>query len=203
MSSGKRASRFLKDTFTVLRFCFQHASLKCFFFSFSGSLRHERCMGNYISILYHNSVISTKNSENWVTFCASLQSLNCNFNMQYANERPKQFPINGRTEDCIPLMRINWLIAQRYQILPFYGRFLPGFNFCKFWAKICASRKTVKTLIWFWQANCLFTNGMRLETARKLLISHASMILWHFVQTTSLFDFYNSFIATFMEFLWI
>ena len=173
------------------------------FFSFSGSLRHGRCMGNYISILYHNSVISTKNSENWVTFCASLQSLNCNFNMQYANERPKQFPINGRREDCIPLMRINWLIAQRYQILPFYGRFLPGFNLCKFWAKICASRKTVKTLIWFWQANCLFTNGMRLETARKLLISHASMIQWHFVQTTSLFDFYNSFIATFMEFLWI
>ena len=122
-----------------------------FFFSFSGSLRHGRCMGNYISILYHNSVISTKNSENWVTFCASLQSLNCNFNMQYANERPKQFPINGRREDCIPLMRINWLIAQRYQILPFYGRFLPGFNLCKFWAKICASRKTVKTLIWFWQ----------------------------------------------------
>ena len=78
-------------------------------------------MGNYISILYHNSVISTKNSKNWVTFCASLQSLNCNFNMQYANERPKQFPINGPREDCIPLMRINWLIAQRYQILPFYG----------------------------------------------------------------------------------
>ena len=161
------------------------------------------CMGNYISILYHNSVISTKNSKNWVIFCASLQSLNCNFNMQYANERPKQFPINGRREDCIPLMRINWLIAQRYQILPFHGRFLPGFNLCKFWTKICASRKTVKTLIWFWQANCLFTNGMRLETARKLLISHASMIQWHFVQTTSLFDFYNSFIATFMEFLWI
>ena len=54
---------------------------------------------DYISILYHNSVISTKNSKNWVT---SLQSLNCNFDMQHINERPKQFPINGQREDCIP-----------------------------------------------------------------------------------------------------
>ena len=110
MSSGKRASRFLKDKFTVLRFCFPHASLKCFFFFHSLAvfvMDVVSSMGNYISILYHNSVISTKNSKNWVTFCASLQSLNCNFNMQYANERPKQFPINGRREDCIPLMRIN------------------------------------------------------------------------------------------------
>ena len=124
MSSGKRASRLLKDKFTVLRFWFPHASLKCFFFFHSFAvfvMDVVSSMGNYISILYHNSVISIKNSKNWVTFCASLQSLNCNFNMQYANERPKQFPINGRREDCIPLTRINWLIAQRYQILPFYG----------------------------------------------------------------------------------
>ena len=57
---------------------------------------------DYISILYHNSVISTKNSKNWVTCCASLQSLNCNFDMQHINERPKQFPIDGQREDCIP-----------------------------------------------------------------------------------------------------
>ena len=60
------------------------------------------CMVNYISILYHNSVISSKNSENWVTYCASLQSLNCNFNMQHVNELPKPFPFNGKREDCIP-----------------------------------------------------------------------------------------------------
>ena len=80
------------------------------------------CMGNYISILYHNSVISTKNSKNWVTFCASLQSLNCNFNMQYVNERPKQFPINGRREDCIPREETDWS-RNLTKYFPFMGGF--------------------------------------------------------------------------------
>ena len=110
MSSVERASQFLKDKFTVHRCCFLPLSNVFYFFYFI-FLSHSfalfvmdvvSCMCNYISILYHNSVISTKNSKNWVTFCASLESLNCTFNMQNINERPKQFPINGRREDCIP-----------------------------------------------------------------------------------------------------
>ena len=98
MSSVERASQFLKDEFTVHRFCF--LPRKCSFLCHSLAvfvMDVVSCMGNYISILYHNSVISTKNSKNWVTFGASLQSLNCNFNMQHINKRPKLFSINGQT----------------------------------------------------------------------------------------------------------
>ena len=95
MSSGKRASRFLKDKFTVHRFCFLPLSnvfSVCVCHSLAVFVRDVvSCMGNYISILCHNIVIPTTNSKNWVTFCAFLQSLNCTFNMQYVYERPKQF----------------------------------------------------------------------------------------------------------------
>ena len=127
------------------------------------------CMGNYVSILYHNSVISTKNSKNWVTFFPLFNVWTALSTCSMSMNGPNSFQSMDEER-----------IAFQDNKLPFYWRFLPGFNLCKFWAKICASRKTVKTLIWFWQAICVFTNGMRLETARKLLISHGSVIQWPF-----------------------
>ena len=190
MSSSKRASRFLKDKFTVHRFCFLPLSNVFFFICHSLAvfvMDDVSCMGNYISILYHNSVISTKIFEKLgYLLCLSSKS---ELQFQHAVCQWTAQTVSSQwTKRGLHSTRIYWLIAQRYQVFPFYGRFLPGFNLCKFWAKSCASRKTVKTLILFWYANCVFTNRMRLETARKLLISHASMIQWHFVQTTSLSD---------------
>ena len=183
MSSGKRASRFLKDKFTIHRFCFLPLSnvfFLCVCHSLAVFVRDVvSCMGNYISILYHNSVISTKNSKN-LGYLLCLSSKSELHFQQAVCQWTAQTVSNQWTKRGLHSMIINWLITQRYQILPFYGRFLPGFNLCKFWAKIFASRKTVKTLIWFWQAICVFTNGMRLETARKLLISHGSVIQWPF-----------------------
>ena len=159
------------------------------------------CMGNYISIC--TTMCNFNKEFEKLGYLLRLSSKS-ELQFQHAEHQwTAQTVSNQWTKRKLHSMRINWLIVQRYQILCFYGRLLPGFNLRKFWAKSCASRKTVKTLIWFWQANCVFTNQMRLETARKLLISHASMIQWHFVETTFLSDFYNSFIATFMEILWI
>ena len=206
MSSGKRASRFLKDKFTVHRFCFLPLSNVFFFLSHSFTVFVMDVVSYWVIILvFCTTMVKFQQRirkiglpfvplfKVWTAISTCSMPMNGPNSFQSMDEERIAFHDN----------KLNWLIAQRYQILRFDGRFLPGFNLCKFWAKICASRKTVKTLIWFWQANCLFTNGMRLETARKLLISHASVIQWHFVQTISLFDYYNSFIATFLECLWI
>ena len=117
-SSGKRASQFLKDKFTVHRFCFLPLS-NVFFLSHSFAvfvMDVVSCMGNYISILYHNSVISTKKSirkiglpfeplfKVWTAISTCSTSMN----------GPNSFQSMGKLKRGLHSIRINWLIAQRY-----------------------------------------------------------------------------------------